>query len=164
MINYKYTLCFIRRNNEILMINRIKKPEMGVWNGVGGRIEPGESADQCVRREVWEETGVELEQVRCAGRVTWLHPKGDSGMVVFIADLPRDQVCEMPRAINEGILDWKDINWVLHPDNKGISDNISVFLPLMLESLEAYDHIFTYDVNDRMLDYVRVPLEVGSPR
>ncbi len=35
---YKYTICFIRKGNKILLLNRNKKPNMGMWNGVGGKI------------------------------------------------------------------------------------------------------------------------------
>ena len=34
-IDIKYTLCFIKKDNEFLMLNRIKAPNMGLWNGVG---------------------------------------------------------------------------------------------------------------------------------
>ncbi len=36
---YKHTLCFIKRNEEILMLNRKYDPVKGLWNGVGGKIE-----------------------------------------------------------------------------------------------------------------------------
>lgn len=39
---YKQTLCFIRRNDEILMLNRENKPTHGLWNGVGGKMESEE--------------------------------------------------------------------------------------------------------------------------
>ncbi|KAA0773844.1 MULTISPECIES: NUDIX domain-containing protein [Bacillus cereus group] len=40
---YKHTLCFIKRNEEILMLNREYDPVKGLWNGVGGKIEKGET-------------------------------------------------------------------------------------------------------------------------
>ena len=45
------------------MLYRNKKPHdpnAGKWIGIGGRIEPGETPDACIRREVFEETGIEL--------------------------------------------------------------------------------------------------------
>ena len=50
----KYTLCFIRRGDEILMLNREKPSWMGMWNGVGGRMEANETPKECILREVWE--------------------------------------------------------------------------------------------------------------
>ena len=52
---YKYTLCFIKNKNQLLMINRNKSPWMGCWNGLGGKIEDGEKPDQCIKREIMEE-------------------------------------------------------------------------------------------------------------
>ncbi len=52
---YKQTLCFIRRNDELLMLNREYKPTLGLWNGVGGKIEGNETPLECVIREVKEE-------------------------------------------------------------------------------------------------------------
>lgn len=51
---YKYTLCFIQRADEILLLNRQKSPWMGSWNGVGGKIEPGESLIESIKREIKE--------------------------------------------------------------------------------------------------------------
>ncbi|MEK4498575.1 hypothetical protein [Bacillus sp. FSL R12-0069] len=36
---YKHTLCFIKRNEEILMLNREYDPVKGLWNRVGGKID-----------------------------------------------------------------------------------------------------------------------------
>ena len=40
------TLCFVKKGNKILMINRNKPPFMGMWNAVGGHIEKGETPEQ----------------------------------------------------------------------------------------------------------------------
>lgn len=144
----KYTLCFIRRGDELLMLNRIKKSEMGLWNGVGGSIEPGETPEQCVIREVSEETEIRLNRVAYVGSVTWIHSTlGMSGMHVFIAEVPVDFIFETPLLVDEGVLDWKYIHWILNPDNQGISNKIKDFLPHMLEG-HIYDHRYFYDVSD----------------
>ncbi|WP_317951282.1 NUDIX domain-containing protein, partial [Rossellomorea marisflavi] len=49
---YKYTLCFIQRNDEILMLNRDKPPVLGLWNGVGGKVADGETPTACILREI----------------------------------------------------------------------------------------------------------------
>jgi 8-oxo-dGTP diphosphatase len=59
----KYTICFIKRKDEILLLNRNKKPNMGLWNGVGGKIETGETPFEGIIRETWEETGLLLKEV-----------------------------------------------------------------------------------------------------
>lgn len=55
-----YNICFIRRGDQILLLNRQKSSWMGAWNGIGGKIEQGESPVESVRREVLEETGLFL--------------------------------------------------------------------------------------------------------
>ena len=49
------TLCFVIKDDEILMINRNKPPFMGLWNAVGGHIEDGETPSQSAIREIKEE-------------------------------------------------------------------------------------------------------------
>ena len=57
------TLCYIENNGSWLMLYRNRKPEdpnEGKWLGIGGKIEAGETPDDCNRREVLEETGLRL--------------------------------------------------------------------------------------------------------
>lgn len=112
----KYTICFIKKDDEILLLNRKKKPNMGLWNGVGGKIEPNESPYEAVIRETWEETGMKLDEVTYAGNVVWKSTNGDSGMYVFLADLPDGNGVKTPDKVEEGILDWKKLNWILDPN------------------------------------------------
>ena len=46
----RYTLCLIRHADSFLLVNRQKRPAMGMWNGVGGKIEPGETPEVAVIR------------------------------------------------------------------------------------------------------------------
>ncbi len=48
---YKYTICFIKKGKKILLLNRNKKPNMGMWNGVGGKIEDNETPYEGIIRE-----------------------------------------------------------------------------------------------------------------
>ncbi|HEM1662636.1 TPA: NUDIX domain-containing protein, partial [Listeria monocytogenes] len=70
---YKYTLCFIQRADEILLLNRQKSPWMGSWNGVGGKIEQGETLLESVQREITEETGISSNdyEIRDIGEMKW---------------------------------------------------------------------------------------------
>lgn len=59
----KTTLCYIENKGSYLMLYRNRKPDdpnAGKWLGIGGKIEEGESPDECNRREVLEETGLVL--------------------------------------------------------------------------------------------------------
>ena len=75
------TLCYLEQDGKYLMLYRNKKkqdPNAGKWIGVGGKLEPGETPDECLVREVREETGLELTEYAYRGRVyflpdTWEH-------------------------------------------------------------------------------------------
>jgi len=143
MLNF--TICFIRRNNELLLLNRVKAPNMGLWNGVGGKIEPFEQPIDGIIREIQEETGISVRNVQDAGIVKWVSSEGESGMYLYYCELPNDTVYATPIEKDEGVLAWKSIDWVLDHRNKGVVDNMKHFLPHMLAGNFDCEHIFTYD-------------------
>lgn len=58
--NILATLCYIFNGEEVLMIKHARGTNKGMWNGVGGKFNPGESPFECVKREVYEETGLKI--------------------------------------------------------------------------------------------------------
>ena len=85
------TLCYIKNEkNEYLLLHRIKKENdlnEGKWIGVGGKFEADESPEECVLREVKEETGLVLTSWRFRGLVTFISARGESEyMSLFTAD------------------------------------------------------------------------------
>ncbi len=69
------TLCYIYRDDEILLLHRVKKKNdlnEGMWIGIGGHFEENESPEECVLREVKEETGLTLTKYRYRGIVTFV--------------------------------------------------------------------------------------------
>ncbi|WP_409347186.1 NUDIX hydrolase [Paenibacillus sp. MBLB4367] len=149
----------IRRGDSLLLLNRQSAPYMGSWNGVGGKIEAGESEEAGVLREVLEETGIALPGVRYKGLVTWTIDGGRyGGMHAFLSDLPEDFLYATPIATDEGILDWKRIEWIMHPANQGVAHNLPHFLKRMLEDDGLYDHqcVFT---NGALVSVQSVPLQ-----
>ncbi|MFJ7511791.1 NUDIX hydrolase [Peribacillus simplex] len=140
---FKYTVCFVKKDNEILMLNREKAPIMGVWNGVGGKIENGETPDIGAQREVFEETDIEVETFFSKGTVTWETPEGElDGIYVYLYEVDADLIYETPKKTREGILEWKSIDWILHPLNLGIAEMVAQYLPVLLEKEGNYK--FTY--------------------
>ena len=68
------TLCYIERDGKYLMLHRVKKQSdinRGKWIGVGGHFEEGESPEECLLREVREETGLLLTRYTFRGIVTF---------------------------------------------------------------------------------------------
>ncbi len=136
----RYTLCFITRDDQILMLYRRNPPNQGLWNGVGGRLEEGESARECVLREVREETGFLLPDVHFAGILTWdgfETPPG--GLYIFTAAAPEGE----PVACLEGPLEWKPRSWVF--SSPEVVSNIHRFGPLALDGCPAQKYHFTYE-------------------
>lgn len=140
-----YTICFIKRGNEILLLNRNKSPLMGMWNGVGGKVEKEETHEQCIIREVEEETDITLSHVDYKGTITWnVDDSPLSGMYAYLANVPETFSYDTPIQIREGVLEWKDISWILHQENKGVVSNIKYFLPYMLRDNKLYTYHLVY--------------------
>ena len=81
------TLCYIKKNNQTLMLHRIKKKNdihKNKWNGLGGKLIEGESPEECVKREVLEESGLIIESPKLHGIITF--PKFDEldDWIVFV--------------------------------------------------------------------------------
>ena len=100
------TLCYLERGDRYLMLHRTKKENdenRDKWIGVGGKFEDGESPEDCVKREVLEETGLTLISYRYRGIVTFVSDVYPCEyMHLFTADgwTGEEKVCD------EGELAW----------------------------------------------------------
>ena len=68
------TLCYIENDGKVLMLYRNKKEvdvNKGKWIGVGGHVEENETIDECLIREVKEETGLNLLEYTKCGKLTF---------------------------------------------------------------------------------------------
>lgn len=152
---YKYTICLIRKGRKILLLNRNKKPTMGMWNGVGGKIEDNETPYEGVIRETFEETGIQLHSATYKGNVIFKDKdelENSDGMYVFLADLPDEVHIDTPLTTDEGILEWKSIDWILDDNNRGVISNLKRYLPRLLKDENNLEHTFIYD-NHNIIDY-----------
>ena len=161
---YKYTLAFIKRYNKILMLNRNRSPWMGSWNGVGGKIELGESPLESLIREVKEETGLTVDESNIVfkGSVTWNETSSTrKGLLLYLINLPSDLPYLTPKVTVEGILDWKEINWISDFDNYGVCDNIPYFIKDVIYNDDQFEHYCYFD--DKVLKEVtKLPFERGK--
>ena len=142
------TLCYIKHNGHTLMVYRNKKPNdihEGKWNGLGGKFEPGESPEECVAREVWEESGLQIRNPRLHGLLMFPNFKGHDWYVfVFTAREFEGDLIDSP----EGKLEWIQ-DEVLTSLNLWASDHI--FFP-WIENREFFSAKFIYE-GDEIRDY-----------
>ena len=101
------TLCYIENENgEYLMLHRVRKQNdlnHDKWIGVGGKLEDGESPEDCVMREVREETGLTLTEYQYRGLVTFVSNEAETEyMHLFTASKYSGTL----RECDEGILEW----------------------------------------------------------
>ena len=84
------TLCYLEKDGAYLMLHRVKKKNdinQDKWVGIGGKFEEGESPEDCLIREVKEETGLTLRSMRFRGIVTFLSDEyGSEYMHLFTSD------------------------------------------------------------------------------
>ncbi|MBQ7821487.1 MAG: 8-oxo-dGTP diphosphatase [Clostridia bacterium] len=102
------SLCYIERDNKYLMLHRVSKENdenAGKWIGIGGKFEEGESPEDCVCREVLEETGLTLTSYRYRGIVTFIsNVWGTEYMHLFTSDAYTGEI----KDCDEGVLEWID--------------------------------------------------------
>ena len=129
------TLCYIEKDDKYLMIHRIKKKHdvnKDKWIGVGGHFEKGESPEECLLREVWEETGYTLTSWRYRGIVTFVYGED---VVEYMSLYTADGFTGMPIACDEGELEWVDKSIV--PSLPTWTGD-AIFLKLLLEDEQRF--------------------------
>ena len=100
------TLCYLERNDCYLMLHRVKKKNdinHDKWIGVGGKLEDRESPEDCMKREIFEETGLSVR--------TWAY----RGIVTFVSDAAETEYMHLylvtdwegdVKECDEGVLEW----------------------------------------------------------
>lgn len=144
------------------MLRRKYPPNAGKWNGVGGKIEAGETPLECASREVMEEADMDASSMlRYAGIVRWnpgADPTSESrGMQVFIAELPGIGPSSEERETPEGLLAWKPLSWACDPENDSVVSNIPRFLPMMFSSDAPMEFRCEYE-GERLVSVAASPL------
>ena len=60
------------------------------------------------------------------------------GIYVYLNEVGNDLKFDTPKKTREGMLDWKSIDWLLNPNNLGIADKVSQYLPILLKGKGIY--------------------------
>lgn len=100
------TLCYLLQGDQVLLLHRVKKENdlnHDKWIGIGGKFEEGESPEECLLREAWEETGLTLTDYRYRGIVTFVSNEWEGEyMHLYTATGWTGALKEC----NEGVLEW----------------------------------------------------------
>ncbi len=139
-------VCYLEQNGQYLMLNRNKKKDDlngGKWIGVGGKVEPRESPEEALLREVKEETGLTLTHYTRRGLVTFCSGDITEYMFVYTADGFEGTLADC----NEGELHWVDKAAVL---SLPLWEGDRRFLPLLSESNPYFSLKLIYE-NGRLI-------------
>lgn len=143
------TLCYVKRDGHTLMIHRNKRPNdihEGKWNGLGGKFEAGESPEDCVIREVGEESGLTIRAPHLHGILTFTNFKGNDWYVfVYTAE---DFTGELLDDVPEGSLEWIRDDEILRLP---LWDSDQVFLPWVAQG-QFFSGKFNYD-GEKFVDH-----------
>ncbi len=108
------SLVYIIHGSRCLMLHRIRKKNdvnHGKWIGVGGKFEAGESPEECMRREVREETGLKIDKYRYCGIVTFQSDDDETEyMHLFLVTEFHGEL----KSCDEGELQWLSISELTH--------------------------------------------------
>ena len=138
------TLCYIEKDDKYLMLHRIKKEHdinKDKWIGVGGHFEKDETPEECLLREVKEETGLTLNRFKLRGVITFLSNEFHTEyMFLYTADDFSGELMEC----DEGTLEWVEKSKVY---DLPIWDGDKIFFRLMEESEEFFSLKLLYEGN-----------------
>lgn len=143
------TLIFITSGDRVLLLLGAadKKLWANKYNGIGGHVEGGENIHESAKRELYEETSIEMAALEYCGNVL-VDSGGDKGISIFIfkADYEGGQVVESA----EGKLEWVNVNDL---DTLPLVEDLPVILPRVLRKKKDDAPFFarSYYANDGSL-------------
>ncbi len=136
------TMVYCIKDGDVLLMLRNKEPNLGLWVGPGGKLEPGESPYDCAKRELYEETGLEVNNLYFRGLITEISPRPDWQwlMFLYVATEFSGTLVEDKR---EGRLSWCSLSEVMQLP---IPEADSVFFQKVINiNMPFYQAKFVYD-------------------
>lgn len=136
------TLCYIEQDGKYLMLHRVKKENdlnHDKWIGVGGKFEADESPEECLLREVREETGLTLTDWRYRGLVTFV---SDTWPTEYMHLFTADGFTGTMADCDEGTLEWVEKSAV--PALPGWEGD-KIFLRLLAEEAPFFSLKLCYE-------------------
>ncbi|MFC3932288.1 NUDIX hydrolase [Streptococcus dentapri] len=147
------TICYIDSGKELLLMLRNKKPHdvhEGKWISVGGKLEAGETPEECARREIFEETHLTVKEMDFKGMITFpeFTPGHDWYTYVFkVTDFEGQLISE--EESREGTLAWVPYDQVL---SKPTWEGDYEIFKWILEDRPFFSAKFCYDRSGKLTD------------
>lgn len=145
------TLCYIEQDGRYLMLHRVKKEHdinKDKWIGIGGHFEKDESPEECLAREVKEETGCSLRKSDLRGIVTFVSGDGVTEyMFLYTASGLNGELTEC----DEGVLEWVDKKEIY---DLNLWEGDRIFLRLLDERRNFFSLKLVYDGNGNLISAV----------
>lgn len=139
------TLCYIEKDGSYLMLHRVKKDKdvnKDKWIGVGGHFEKNESPEECLLREVKEETGLTLTSWKFRGILTFI---AEGWPMEYICLFTADGFTGELKACDEGTLEWVKKEDVF---KLNLWEGDKIFHRLLLEREDFFSLKLHYDRNE----------------
>jgi 8-oxo-dGTP diphosphatase len=136
------TLCYVMDKDRTLMLYRNKKKNdyhEGKWNGLGGKFEQGETPEECVIREVKEESGLTIKNPKLRGFITFPMFDGVKDWYVFLFTAPEFEGSLIDS--REGTLEWIPNEKLL---DINLWDGDKIFIPWLFED-KFFSAKFVYE-------------------
>lgn len=153
------TLVFVIEDERILLIRKKRGLGLGKVNGPGGKLDPGEDAEACARRECFEELGITVHDLECMGEHKFQFTDGYSiHCWVFRTSRYDGEAVETDEAVPL----WTALDEIPYED---MWEDDRMWLPLLIGG-QRFTARWVFD-DDRMLDHdIRLVDEVvpGGPR
>ncbi|XP_048348501.1 oxidized purine nucleoside triphosphate hydrolase [Sphaerodactylus townsendi] len=142
-----FTLVMVVQPHRILLGMKKRGFGAGRWNGFGGKLQPGETIEQAARRELQEESGLTVDVLQKAGRITFEFTGDTELMEVHI--FRADSVQGEPTESDEMRPQWFELDRVpfkeMWPDD-------TYWFPLLLQN-KPFVGYFKFEGHDRIVDY-----------
>lgn len=132
------TLAYVKRDGHTLMLHKAKGYQAGKWNGLGGKFEAGESPEECLKREVLEESGLTVKAAQLKGFISFPDFDRQDDWYTFLYVVT--EFVGEAQASDEG-----ELHWVPDADVSRLNlwEGDRVFLP-WLEQPRLFSAVFRY--------------------
>lgn len=145
------TLCYIEKNDQYLMLHRVKKENdinKDKWIGIGGHFEEHESPEDCLLREVQEETGLVLTKYKLRGIITFdCAGYPTEYMFLYTATEYKGEITDC----NEGTLEWVNKRDI---EKLNLWKGDLVFFDLLKKNCPFFSLKLVYDADQELIETV----------